>query len=178
MKKSCKKPGISCWAETRRFDTPGAGVGQEGREGRGHRGHPPTPPPKTHTGSRPSWFLCWWILHLPPHLEATGRVLAAPARPPVPPKCPPCHRGALPMTRPWSLPPHLLQGRGWGDPCLAFPVSAFPPRFGAAPCPGTPQQGCPVCLRGSWGTGRVRRGDGGGWWCHASVSPAGRGAIR
>lgn len=131
---------------------------------RGHRGHPYPHAQGTH-GLTAQLVPVLVDLPFPPHLEATGKfwqLLPGPQCTPIPL----CHRGALPGTRPWSLSPHLLQGQGWGEPCLALP-----PHFRAAPA-----RSCPECPRTAGG--QAEGSQAGGWWCRSSVSPAGRGAIR
>lgn len=78
--KSCKKPGISCQAETRRFDSPSAGsAARAGQEGQGTRGK--------HTHARPRHTWAYGRAgsqtggsppSLPPHPNTAGRIWAAP----------------------------------------------------------------------------------------------------
>lgn len=178
--KSCKKPGISCQAETQRFDSPSAGsAARAGQEGQGtrdkhththvqgtrgrtavlaHRPAGPPQPPSSPQHNRENLGSSRAVLTLQASSPLRGQEAGAPVHPQIPVLAPPhCHRGVFP--RDVAPVPHSpsAAGKEVGRTPLGFPSSCFAPTF--------------------WGWDPHDRPAQWGRWYRASVSPAGGGAV-
>lgn len=140
----------------------------------------PPQPPSSPQHSRENLGSSQAGLTLQPSSSLWGQEDGAPVHPQIPVLAPPTATMRFsPGMWPQSLTPHLLRGRGRGEPRLGFPAPALHPCFGA----GTPTADLPspACLKDSGGT-RPQSEEGWphtewGRWYRASVSPARGGAV-
>lgn len=131
MKKILQKTWNFLLGRNRRFDTPGAGVGQEGWEGHGDTGDTPTPMPRAHTGSQPSWFLCWWIFHFPLTLKPLGS-FGSSCQAPSAPQFPSATVGLSQGHGPGPSVPICCRDRAGVSPAWLYPLISGLPLPGAA----------------------------------------------